>query len=255
MAHSTFSEEKYPVANNHVTALLPDKAAKTLPPTETAAILPPDTTKDAKNFKMVDYSKVTISQKEVPLLSGYGVYTDLCGMAMAAFGKWGQYEVGAHMGIKGKFYPAVEVGIGQSNYTDDRSKLHYNVHAPFFRLGLDYNLNKNLASRNRYFVGARYGFSAFTYDLTGPSIHDDYWGGEYPFDIRNVKGNAHWGEILFGIQTQLWKFIHLGWTVRYRARLYEKQGEPGHAYYIPGYGKGGESSGTFGGTFNVTFEL
>lgn len=159
------------------------------------------------------------------------------------------------MGIKGKYFPAVELGIGQSDYTEERSGLHYNVHSPFFRVGLDYNLNKNLASRNRYFVGVRYGFSAFSYDFSAPAVADDYWGGSFPVNLHGVKGNAHWGELLFGIQTQIWKYIHLGWTARYRARFHEKQGTPGHAYYIPGYGKGGESKGTFGGTLNVTFEL
>lgn len=217
---------------------------------------PPDTTKnDAKGFKMVQYSKVSIASKDVPLISGYGIYTDLCGLAMAEFAKWGQYEVGGHVGLKGKFYPALELGLGRSNHTDSRSNLHYKVVAPYFRLGVDYNLNKDLKSHNRYFVGARYGFSAYAYNLSGPNIKDDYWGDEFVFDLRKVRGNAHWGEILFGIQTQLWRNINLGWTIRYRARLYEKQGAPGHAYYIPGYGKGGESSGTFGGTFNIIYEL
>lgn len=208
-----------------------------------------------KGFRGVQYAKVTLTEKKVPLLSGYGIYTDVCGLAMAQFGKWGQYEAGAHLGIHGRFYPAVEIGIGQSNHTDSRTFLHYKVHSPYFRLGLDYNLNKNRASRNRYFVGARYGFSAFSYDLDGPAINDPAWNVDTPFSAHDVKGNAHWGELVFGIQSQIWRFIHMGWTVRYRARFHEKMGAPGHAYYIPGYGKGGESSGTFGGTFNLVFEL
>lgn len=221
---------------------------------ESAPICPPDSTING-NFKMVNYSKVSITKKEVPLLSGYGISADLCGMGMAMFSKWGQYEVGAHLGVKGKYFPVLEVGLGQSNHTDERSKLHYNVHAPYFRIGLNYNLNKDLTSHNRYYVGVRYGFSAFAYDFSAPAIADDYWGGEYAVNLHNVKGNAHWGELLFGLQTQIWKFINLGWTARYRARIYEKQGAPGHAYYIPGYGKNGNSSGTFGGTFNIIFEL
>lgn len=217
-----------------------------------AETAPPDSLKE---FRMVQYSKVSIEKKDVPLLSGYGIYTDLCGAGMAAFSKWGQYEVGAHVGIKRKYFPAVEIGLGSSNTKDVRSEIHYSTHAPYFRIGLDYNLNKNLASRNRYFVGVRYGFSSFAYDLSGPGIKDNYWGGTFPFELQDVKSSAHWGEILFGIQTQLWQFIHLGWTIRYKARLHEKLGESGHAYYIPGYGKGGESSGTFGGSFNLIFEL
>lgn len=203
----------------------------------------------------MQYAKELVSSKKVPLFSGYGIYTDLCGLGMAQFAKWGQYEVGAHVGVKGKFYPAVELGIGQSDHTDTRSKIHYNVHSPYFRVGIDYNLNKNRLSRNRYFIGVRYGFSTFAYDLSGPTMHDDYWEGSYPLDLNDVKGKAHWGELLFGLQSQIWKFIHLGWTIRYKARFSEKTGEPGHAYYIPGYGKGGESGNTFGGTFNLVFEL
>lgn len=211
---------------------------------------PPDST----TFQGVQYTKVEITKKEVPLFSGYGLYTDLCGLIMAQAAHWGQYEAGAHFGIKGSFYPAVEFGIGQSNYTENRTRNHYNVHSPYFRVGLDYNLNKNKASRNRYFIGLRYGFSSFSYDLTGNDIAGNYWDDTFPLNLHNVRGNAHWGEGLFGIQTQIWKFVHLGWTIRYRARFSERQGSAGHAYYIPGYGKN-IGSNTFGGTFNLVFEL
>lgn len=219
-------------------------------------VAPPDTTRQNQSFRPVEYvKKENLTTKEAPLFSGYGIYTDLCGLGMAQFGKWGQYEVGAHVGIKGTYFPVVEIGIGQSNHHDQRSQLHYNVHSPYFRVGMDYNLNKNRASHNRYYVGVRYAFSAFSYDLTGPDITDDYWQQTVPYDSHGVNGAAHWGEILFGLQSQIWKFIHLGWTFRYKARLHEKMGEPGHAYYIPGYGKNGESSSTMGGTFNIIFEL
>lgn len=219
------------------------------------SVAPPDTTKTDGKFRGVQYTQVTVTEKKVPLFSGYGIYTDLCGLAMAQFAKWGQYEVGAHFGIKGRFFPAVEVGIGQSDHTDVRSHLHYNVHSPYFRIGMDYNLNKNRTSRNRYYIGVRYAFSSFSYDLSGPDITDSNWNQTLPLDLQGVRGNAHWGELLFGIQTQIWKFINLGWTFRYRARFYEKMGPCGHAYYIPGYGTGGESTSCLGGTFNLIFEL
>lgn len=220
-----------------------------------AEVLPPDSTAKASDFRMVQYSKVTVEEKKVPLFSGYGIYTDICGLAMAQFAKWGQYEVGAHVGIKRRFYPSVELGIGNSNYADERSGLHYTTHSPYFRVGMDYNLNKDRQSKNRYYVGVRYGFSSFKYDLTGPDVTDDAWGGTFPFDYEGEHGVAHWGEALFGIQTQIWKFIHLGWTIRYKMRFHEKQATTGHAFYIPGYGKGGESDGCFGGSFNLVFEL
>lgn len=214
-----------------------------------------DTVRENASFRPVEYVKENLSTKDAPLFSGYGIYTDLCGLAMTQLGKWGQYEAGAHVGIKGTYFPVVELGIGQSNHNDQRSHLHYKTHSPYFRLGLDYNLNKNRASHNRYYVGVRYGFSSFTYDLSGPDITDDFWHQSVPYDMSGVKGVAHWGEILFGLQSQIWKFIHLGWTFRYKARLHEKMGVPGHAYYIPGYGKNGEATSTMGGSFNLIFEL
>ena len=66
----------------------------------TIDVTPPDSTvSEAKGFRGVQYAKVTVSDKKVPLLSGYGIYTDLCGLGMAQFGKWGQYEAGAVLGM------------------------------------------------------------------------------------------------------------------------------------------------------------
>lgn len=204
---------------------------------------------------MVQRTQEASGKTRVPLFCGYGIYTDLCGFAMAQFSNWGQNEIGAHVGIKGKYFPAIELGIGQSDANDNRSHLHYKTHSPYFRVGMDYNLNKKVTSHNRYFLGARYGFSRFQYDLSGPDIPDHYWDSTTPLNLTNVKGSAQWFEILFGIQTQIWKFINLGWTFRYRARLSEDTGTVGNAYYIPGYGKGGTKSNTLGGTFNLIFEL
>lgn len=214
-----------------------------------------DTTVKAVKIQGVQFSQKVTERKPAPLFSGYGVSADLAGIGMATVGKWGQYEVSAHLGLRRRFFPVVELGIGTSNYTDDRSRLHYKVHSPYFRIGMDYSLNKNRASRNRYFVGLRYGFSSFNYDLDGPTIKDPYWSYDFDYYLHGIDGKMHWGELLFGIQTQLWKFIHCGWTVRYKCRIHESQGEPGHAYYVPGYGKNSSSSKCFGGTFVIVFEL
>lgn len=218
------------------------------------SIAPPDSTRQNQKFQMVQYEKEKGPEK-VPLLSGYAIFTDLCGLGMASLTDWGQYEVGAHLGIKGRFFPTVEVGLGTCSAESEKSHLHYKTTAPYFRIGMDYNLNKKRTSRNRYYLGFRYGFSSFSYDLDGPDITDPVWGDNFAYNRESVSGSAHWGEILFGLQTPIWQFIHLGWTIRYRLRISESMGEPGHAYYIPGYGTGGESSNTWGGTFNLIFEL
>ena len=226
--------------------------------TDGCAVIPVDTAEtNAQRVKLqgVQYAVKAKKESRVPLFSGYGISADIAGVGMAMVGKWGQYEVGAHLGLYRRFFPTVELGIGRSNYTAERSGLHYKVHSPYFRVGMDYSLNKNRESRNRYFVGVRYAFSSFSYDLDGPPIHDPYWSTDFEYSRHGIDGKMHWGELLFGIQTQLWKFIHCGWTVRYKCRFHESQGEPGHAFYVPGYGKNSSSSKCFGGTFVLVFEL
>ena len=244
--------------------LLPNIARATNPvepfgtdETTFAMQLPPDTTKkSAAGFQGVTYLKTAKNNAKIPLFSGYGIYADLAGAAMTQFSSFGQYEVGAHFGLKRKFFPAVELGLGQSDHRDERYGFHYKVHSPYLRVGIDYNLNKNRHSHNRYFVGVRYGFSSFIYDLDGVTITDNYWTGQkYEINEKGVKSNAQWGELLFGIQSQLWKFVHLGWTIRYKARFQESEGQAGRAYYIPGYGKNGSGGNCFGGSFNLIFEL
>ena len=46
----------------------------------------------------------------------------------------------------------------------------------------------------------------------------------------------------------------MGWSVRYRLRIYEHQHALGHAYYVPGFGKN-TSATNFGGTFHLIFDL
>jgi hypothetical protein len=47
--------------------------------------------------------------------------------------------------------------------------------------------------------------------------------------------------------------VRMGWSVRYKRRLFHTHGDIGEAWYVPGYGKGGNSR--LGGEFNITLEL
>jgi len=58
---------------------------------------------------------------------------------------------------------------------------------------------------------------------------------------------------VFGVDATIWGPIHLGWSVRYRQRISYDNGMLGNSWYVPGYGKDGNSC--FGGTFNVILEI
>ena len=188
-----------------------------------------------------------------PTLAGMSLGFDACGAVMAAFTPYGQIEGQFRVNIKNRFFPIVEAGLGISDHTGEESNLHYKTHSPYFRIGCDYNFLKDLRSGNRIFGGVRYGFSPFKYDLSGPSLHDAVYDIDVPFNYTGITSTAHWVEVVAGVEAKLWKIFHVGWSVRYKFRISEKNNPTGHAWYIPGYGQ--SSGSTLGGTFNIIFDI
>ena len=86
------------------------------------------------------------AQKRLPFLAGVSVSADVCGMVMAACTPYGQYEAAARLNLRGRYFPIVELGIGTSNHTNETSNLHYKVHSPYYRVGMDYNVARNASS-------------------------------------------------------------------------------------------------------------
>lgn len=63
----------------------------------------------------------------------------------------------------------------------------------------------------------------------------------------------HWLEAVFTIDAKIFGPVRMGWSVRYKRRLFHTHGDIGEAWYVPGYGKSGNSR--LGGEFNITIEL
>lgn len=193
------------------------------------------------------------ANNRLPLLAGVSVMVDAAGAVMALATPYGQYEAAARVNLRGRYFPIVEVGWGVSDNLNETTNNHYKVSAPYFRAGLDYNVAKNKRSGNRIFIGVRYGFSSFKYDMEGPDIADAVYGTTSPFHLEGVKGTNHWGEALFGLEARVWGMLHLGWTIRYRLRFSDKASEWGSPWYVPGYGR--NDSHAIGGTFNLIFDI
>lgn len=191
--------------------------------------------------------------KRLPLFAGVSVSGDFCGAMMAVLGAYGQYEAAARVNMRGRYFPIAEVGVGVSNHTNETTNNYYKVHAPYFRLGMDYNLMKNLRSGNRIFVGLRYGFSRFNYEVGGPDRFDPVYETTSPFHYSGLNGANHWGEAVFGLEAQVWGILHLGWSFRYKLRFSNKESAVGSPWYVPGFGK--NDSSCFGGTFNLIFDI
>lgn len=198
--------------------------------------------------------RLTVAETDtIPLFRGVAVSFDMVGLAQTVFSDYGQYEVAARVNLRDRYFPVIEVGLGKADATDDATNISYSSSAPYARVGVDFNVMKNKHDDNRVYVGGRYAYSSFKYDISSPGVTDPVWGDQVEYRSEGNKGDFHWLEFVAGIDAKIWRMFRLGWSVRYKRRITGKSADIGRPWYVPGYGREGGSR--LGATFNVTFEL
>lgn len=194
-----------------------------------------------------------VEQDTIPFFRNVAIGADLVGPGMIAFGSYGQYEGILRINLKDKYYPTVEVGVGKADKHEDTTGNSYKASAPYARVGLDFNVLTNKHDSYRALVGARIGYTSFKYDYANAGIIDPIWQTPTGIEVKDVKSNMLWAEIVAGLDAKLWGPIRLGWNVRYKARLHQKKNAGSVAWYVPGYGKNGSTR--IGAEFNMMFEF
>lgn len=189
----------------------------------------------------------------VPLLKGFAVSVDLAGPIQRLVSDYGQYEAAVRANLRDKYFPIVEAGLGSAKHDDVVTNISYKSTAPYFRLGMDYNLMKDKHDIYRIYGGGRYAFSYFKYDVAHPGLVDPVWKTDVPYGASGVKCHYHWLELSIGVDAKIWGPFHMGWSVRYRRRLIYDSGPLDNAWYVPGYGESGKTR--LGGTFNIGIDL
>ncbi len=185
---------------------------------------------------------------------GLQVMVDAVGPIQLAVSDYGQYEAALRINFKDKYFPVFELGYGTANHEDDPvTHVAYKTSAPYGKVGMDFNIMKNKHDIYRVYIGARYAFSTFKYDVASPVLTDPVWKDPAAIQLNNVSASYHWAELLFAVDAKIWGPLHLGWSVRYRRRLAHNDGESGNVWYVPGFGKTGNSR--LGGTFNLIINL
>ncbi len=198
--------------------------------------------------------QIAVQQTDsIATLRGVAVGADLVGPIQLLVGSYGQVEGVVRVNLRDKYFPTVELGYGKADANDDATRLHYKTSAPYGRIGLDFNLMKNKHDDYRLLVGFRYGYTSYKFDVDRPALTDPVWGGEAPYSAHGVKASCGWAEAVFSIDAKIIGPMRMGWSVRYKLRLYHDDGTIGNTWYVPGYGKQGNSR--LGGTFNITFEI
>ena len=143
-------------------------------------------------------------------------------------------EFSAEMEIWPSLFPVFETGYERlnikTNYVDYSSKGSYS------RFGIDYNFlqPEHAKDKDNLFIGFRYGFALAGQQVNNYMI-DSYWGVENG-SFANQTFSAHWGEILIGTKGEIFPNFYMGWTIRGKIKISQKNLTP-PVYFIPGYGK------------------
>ena len=191
-----------------------------------------------------------------PLFQGIMVGVDVYGFLNQVLGSdTRSTEASIEANLMNRFFPVMEFGYGSMDTTDEETDIHYQTSAPFFRLGLNYNVFYKKPELPGYLtVGLRYGFSSFEYDVQAPNLTDPNWNHtQIPVDYTGIKSKVGWLEAVVGLRANVYKDFYLGLNARYRSRLSMTKNENSEPYYSPGYGLGKSTS--IGITYSIIYKL
>ena len=161
-------------------------------------------------------------------------------------------ELSADIELFPNFYPIVETGWEKLKIQQDY--INYSSSGSYTRIGFDYNLQVSESQKDKdmVYVGLRYGFD-FASQQVDEYLIENYWG-----DIQDSFGkqnyNAQWAEAVLGIKGEIFKNFFLGWSIRGKLRVNQKEMEMPHVYFDPGYGPA-EKKFNFDFSYSIYYNL
>lgn len=195
-----------------------------------------------------------LQKDSIPVFRGFSLSFDLVGPAMLMLGDYGAYEGALRINLHDEWFPVFEMGIGRANHEkDEATGLTYKTTAPFFRVGMDWNILKKKHGPNRMYAGFRYAFTSYKADIIREALPDPIWQNESGFGVKDMACSQHWLEAVLGIDAEIFGPLHLGWSVRYKRRIAHKSGDIGTTWYVPGFGLNDKDNLT--ANFNVIIDI
>ena len=141
--------------------------------------------------------------------------------------------------IKYNFFPTIEAGF--STLKDHTEAHEYDLNGGYFRAGLNYSITKykHRLDRDIFFIGARYGFSAFSHQASRISISNQW--GTFETSIPETQLNAHWFEGVVGLRAEFLDNFFMGFTLRIKSMITHADYGNYTPYWVPGYGEATKS--------------
>ncbi len=195
-----------------------------------------------------------MEQDSIPFFRGFSVSFDLVGPATLMLSDHGEIGGALRINLHDQWFPVFEMGIGRANHENDEvTAITYKTTAPYFRIGMDWNILRRKHQANRMYAGFRYAFTAYKVDIIRENLPDPVWQSQAGFGVDGLACNMHWLEIVFGIDAKIFGPFHLGWDVRYKRQLFHSEGNIGKTWYVPGFGTFDQDNLT--ANFNIIIDI
>lgn len=175
------------------------------------------------------------------------------GILALAGQKYGGADLWASLSMWNWLFPTAEIGLGAAKNTPEGLNFTYKAPLSFYaKIGADYNFLYKSNPDYRVMIGARAGFSAFSYNISDITVNSPYWDQTALFSLPSQSAHALYGEVLAGLRVKIVRNFSLGWSFRYRFMFSCSDGKDSTPWYIPGYGPRNSHIGV---SFSVIYTL
>lgn len=165
--------------------------------------------------------------------TGVRLGADLLTIGMSSFREdFDGWEVAADVDFY-RYYLVAEFGTWSTN--DLINNGQYTNDGTYYRVGVDVNFLYKDPDKNMFFIGARFGHSTFSDQLTY-----SYDVKQFPrsnYDVSNPGVTGTWVEMTSGLKVKIWSVFWLGATGRLKFGLDLDGNGNLTSYDVPGYGK------------------
>lgn len=188
-----------------------------------------------------------------PLMHAVTVGVDVWDPVMKILGtEYGGISFWGELSLHNRFKPIFEFGMSSADIKPDGMNYTFkSPMAPFFKLGMNYNIFYNSNPAYQLLFGIRYAFTPYKWSIENALPNGEYWPAE-PFSIPDQSATTGYLELVASIKVQIFKNISLGWQLKYHSILHESKNQYGKPMYIPGFGKRGTP---IAGGFSVMYTL
>ncbi len=161
-------------------------------------------------------------------------------------------EFSADMEVIPNLYAVTELGWEQFKMEHDF--VDYEAAGSYMRIGVDYNLLQTTSpeERDMFYAGLRYAFGLGSQQVNS-YYFDGYWGDTTgSFDKQNFS--THWLEVVLGVKGELLKNFYMGWSIRAKFMLAQKDFDLPPVYFASGFGKS-ESGVVLDFTYSIFYNI